>query len=135
MNITPVGSLEIMPILKIDFDGCIVTEKFPSIGDPLPMAIETLRKFHEHKYNTILWTCREGDPLIDAIDFLHQNGVYFDVVNQGHPMNPYRHLGQSRKPFAHYHIDDKNIFAKIDWQEIHDYFFKTKKYHEILKVN
>ena len=128
-----ISTLKTLPIIKCDFDGTIVVEKFPSVGEPLEMALETLDKFQFYKYPTILWTCREGDPLLDAVDFLHQNKIYFDVVNTGHPLNPFKHLGNSRKPYANYHIDDKQIGGLPHWQVIHDYFFIEKKYHELFK--
>ncbi len=124
---------QIMPILKVDFDGTIVKEKFPYVGDPIPMALDVIKKFHDHGYNTILWTCREGEHLQDAIVFLESHGIFFDVVNTNHHNNPYRHLSPPRKPFANYHIDDKNIGGLLSWQQIHDYFFVDKKYHELIQ--
>lgn len=47
-------------------------------------------------------------------------------MNEGHPDNPYAHLGKNRKPYANYHIDDKNFGYKVDWRYIHDYFFKER---------
>lgn len=122
--------MEKIIIIKVDVDGTIVKDKFPEIGEPLPMAIYTIKKLKEHGYRLILWTCREGKNLSDVIDFLEQLGIVFDVVNEGHPDSPFAHLGKNRKPYAHYHIDDKNFGYTVDWQVIHDYFFIEKKYHE-----
>lgn len=116
-------------LIKIDFDGTIVQDKFPLIGEPLPMAIETIKKLMVHGYKLILWTCREGEKLKDAIDFLKSKEIVFDVVNEGHPDNPFAHLGKNRKPYCHYDYDDKNFGCIIDWQKFHDYFFIEKKYH------
>ncbi len=124
---------QLMPIIKLDFDGTVVTEAFPNIGEPIPMALETIKKLNQHGYNLILWTCRENEHLDAAVDFFKKHGIHFDAVNSGHHNNPYRHLPPSRKPFAHYHIDDKNIGGLPDWQRIHDHFFVEKRYHETLR--
>ncbi len=117
-------------IIKIDFDGTIVEDAYPNIGKPIKGAFETIKALQKAKYKLILWTCREGENLNAAIDFLKLNGIVFDVVNEPHPENPFSKLGKNRKPYAHYHIDDKNFGGLPEWSVINSYFFKQKRYHE-----
>ncbi len=117
-------------ILLIDFDGTIVEDKYPNIGKPIEGAIETIKALKLAGYKLILWTCREGKHLTEAVDFLKDQGIVFDVVNEPHPENPFAHLGKNRKPYAHYHFDDKNFGGLTKWSTVYEYFFKEKRYHE-----
>ncbi len=100
------------PILCVDFDGTIVEHEFPHIGKPLPDAFTVLKEFMEHGDRLILWTCREGTHLQDAIDFCAKNGIFFEVHNQNVPEHDY---AKSRKPFAHRYIDDRMIGGFPGW--------------------
>ena len=56
--------------IAVDFDGTIVTHAYPEIGKPIPFAIDTLKKLQqEGHHQLILWTCREGELLQEAIDY------------------------------------------------------------------
>ncbi len=54
----------------------------------------------------IIWTCRGGKELDEAIQFLKDNNVPFDYVNEN-PLNPYGDT--TRKLFADEYWDDKAI--------------------------
>ena len=56
-------------VIAVDFDGTIVEHRYPSIGEELPFAIDTLRKLAEEGHRLILWTVREGQYLDDAVEF------------------------------------------------------------------
>lgn len=100
-------------ILAIDFDGTIVADRFPEIGEPLFGVVESLLKLREHGDKLILYTCREDTAernyLSEAVDFCRQLGVEFDAINTNVPDSPYAHMGNSRKPYADFYIDDKAI--------------------------
>ena len=53
--------------IAVDFDGTIVENKYPKIGKPLPFAFETLKAFQKKGCVLILWTCREGELLDEAV--------------------------------------------------------------------
>ncbi len=112
-------------IIKVDFDGTVVVEAWPHIGDPLPHAMEVLRELCEHGHYLILWTCREGENLQAAIDFCKSHGITFGAINENHPENPYKDLpgAPSRKPFAHRHLDDKNFGGFPGWQTVRSFYF------------
>ena len=64
--------------IAVDFDGTIVTHEYPNIGKPIPFAIETLKKLQqEGHHQLILWTCREGELLQEAIDYCASKGLEF----------------------------------------------------------
>lgn len=91
-----------------DFDGviCLTTEEpFPAIGEENPGAIPTLLFLKNCGYSLILWTCRTGQSLQDAIVWCGQRGLTFDHVNE----NPSAGFPTSNKIFAHYYIDDRAI--------------------------
>lgn len=112
-------------IIKVDFDGTVVVEAWPHIGDPLPLAVEVLRELCEYGHYLILWTCREGENLQAAIDFCKSHGITFGAINENHPENPFKDLpgAPSRKPFAHRHLDDKNFGGFPGWHVVREFYF------------
>jgi len=94
-----------MSIIAVDFDGTIqLAGKRPN----LPL-IERLRVSQRRGDRIILWTCREGDRLRDAISFCLSNGLRPDLVNENAP-ETIRRLGYNpRKILADCYIDDKNV--------------------------
>lgn len=100
-------------ILAVDFDGTIVSNCFPEIGEALFGAIESLIALKENGNKLILWTCREDSPerfyLEEAIHFCLTRGLTFDAVNENLPESPFYHMGDSRKIYADYYIDDKAL--------------------------
>jgi len=92
----------------VDFDGTIVDHRFPYIGDPVPLAIKWLKRWHELGAKLILFTMRSdgakhGNVLSDAIEYLKKHGVQLYAINQ----NPdQENWSISPKAFAHVYIDD-----------------------------
>lgn len=95
-------------IIAVDFDGTIVDHKYPAIGKPVPLAIETLKDLINRGYSIILWTMRcdsesEGPVLTQAVEYLKENGVELWGINN----NPEQHTwSQSPKAYAQLYIDD-----------------------------
>lgn len=108
--------------IAVDFDGTIVENKYPKIGKPLPFAFETLKAFQEKGCVLILWTCREGALLDEAIEFCRKNGVEFYAVNQNHP-NEAGYIETSRKIDARYYIDDRAVPPFQGWGETFQMIF------------
>ena len=105
-------------VIAIDFDGTI-TEKniFPDIAQIREHAAETIHNFQAAGHKCILWTCRYGRSLDEAIQFLLDNGIKMDGYNSNlYPLN-------SRKIVADVYIDDKNVFMvdDVDWYKIEEY--------------
>lgn len=104
-------------IIAIDFDGTIVKNAFPEIGEPLPGAIDTIRDLQAAGHHIIIWTCREGKHLADAYKWLSMQGV--DVRDLGVNSNAadmIEEFGRDvRKVFANVYIDDRNLGGFPGW--------------------
>lgn len=106
--------------IAVDFDGTIVTHAYPEIGKPIPFAIESLRKLQqEDGHLIILWSCREGKLLQDAIDYCHAKGLDFYAVNTNFPDEPVEDGLTARKLTADLFIDDRNLGGLPDWGVIY----------------
>ena len=104
-------------IYAIDFDGTIVEDAFPEIGELKADAKAFINKVRENGDKWILWTVRTGDMLKEAIRFLDDNGILPDTVNHNVP-EAIEFLGEdSRKVYADFYIDDKSS-GGIKWPEI-----------------
>ena len=91
--------------IAVDFDGTIVEHKYPSIGKEMLFAFDTLKALQKKGHKLILWTFREGDTLIEAVEYCKQNGVEFYAVNKSFPEENFD-LSISRKINADLFIDD-----------------------------
>ena len=47
-------------LIAVDFDGTIVTHKYPAIGEEIPFAVDTLKMLRQDGHKLILWSVREG---------------------------------------------------------------------------
>lgn len=105
-------------VLAIDFDGTIVENKYPEIGRPRTFAFETLKKLQESGYLLVLWTCRSGAELDDAVAFCKKNGVEFYAVNSSYPGEAIDEK-TARKIDVDMYIDDRNFGGLPSWGEIY----------------
>lgn len=115
-------------IIAIDFDGTIVNNIYPKIGKLKKNVVKIINKLvKKDNCEIIIWTCREDIYLQDAISFLIINGIPFHYVNDNcnWAKQTYNYNANCRKIFADIYIDDKAIFANINWD---------KMYNEILKI-
>ena len=90
-------------IVAVDFD-CTLSlgTHYPHLGQPNYPLIRALTQLHELGHTIILWTCREGPELKDALTWCKQYHVPIDYVNENVPW-----LGfDCRKIVADYYIDD-----------------------------
>ncbi len=105
-------------IIAVDFDGTIVEDAYPDIGEPKIFAIETLQELKKDGHRLILWTYRNGERLQEAVDFCKKKGVEFYAVNKNYPEEIFE--GKvSRKINADIFIDDRNIGGMLSWGEIY----------------
>ena len=94
------------PIIAVDFDGTLVKNKFPEIGEINWFVWEAVQKAQAEGKKIILWTSRTGDMLDNAVDFCNRHGLKFDAVNDNIP--EVKALGwDARKVFATMYIDDR----------------------------
>ena len=87
-----------------DFDGTIVENTFPAIGDRIEERISQMKLLWSNLTNIlIIWTCRAGNPLNEMNQFLLKEKIPFDFINE----NPLVYFG-SPKVYAHEYCDDRN---------------------------
>lgn len=104
------------PILAVDFDGTLVENKFPEIGEVNPVIWEAVSAYKAAGWKIILWSCRTETMLQDAVDFCAERGLIFDAVNENLPEVQAYYGGDTRKVFADMYIDDRSavLFVQPD---------------------
>ncbi len=106
-NITK-EQIESLPIIvAVDFDGVIVEDKYPAIGQVHLEVIELCKQFRKEGAKLILWTSREGKLLNDAVQFCIKHGLVFDTINDNIPEAINLFGSNSRKVYANIYIDDR----------------------------
>ena len=92
-------------VIAIDFDGTICHhpgQNFPAIGEPVPHALDVLKRIEQAGHKLMLWTMRDVDNRTMAEVYLRQNGLTLWASNY----NPEQTWSMSRKAYAHIYIDD-----------------------------
>jgi len=107
-------------ILAIDFDGTLCLDQYPGIGAPVPYAIDTMQTLAADGHYLIINTCREGDRLTEAVNWLLDNGIPFHRVNDNHPEATDKYGSNARKVFADLYIDDRNLGGLQSWLTIYE---------------
>lgn len=106
-------------IIAVDFDGTIVTHEYPKIGREIPFAIDTLKKLQfEQHHLLVLWTVREGQELIEAVEYCKNRGLEFYAINNNYPEES-PNDGEPRKLKVDLFIDDRNLGGLPDWGVIY----------------
>lgn len=111
-------------IIAVDFDGTIVEDAYPGIGEPRIFAFETLKRLQEDGHRLILWTYRCNHRLDEAVEFCKSNGIEFYAVNKSFPEEEFKN-DVSRKIHADLFIDDRNIGGAYGWGEIYQMLTNT----------
>lgn len=101
---------ETKKIYSFDFDGTIVTNKFPDIGEPIQETIDLIKDVKAEGHYIILNTMRENESLMRALMFCKSHDIEFDSVNDNLPHMKEFYKNNPRKIFANYYIDDHNLF-------------------------
>lgn len=104
-------------IIAVNFDGTIVEDKYPEIGEPKLFAFDTLKMLQKKQHQLVLWTPRTGQKLQEAVEFCKENGVEFYAVNKSYFEEKYD-KSISRKISADVFIDHRNIGGLPGWGEI-----------------
>lgn len=94
-------------IYAVDFDGTLCEYMWPDIGEPNTEIIEYIRFAQRCGVKLILWTCRQGKALEEAVEWCKQQGLEFDAVNENLPEVIEEFGGDTRKIFANRYIDDR----------------------------
>lgn len=107
-------------IIAVDFDGTIVEDKYPFIGEERQGAVETLRKLRSEGYSLVLWTCRSGQHLAEAVKWCADRGIRFAAINENLRSQVMRYGGSDpRKIGASIYIDDRGVAPLPSWDELY----------------
>ncbi len=112
-------------VIAVDFDGTIVENEYPRMGKERPFAFYTLRALIEQGHLLILWTCRSGSLLDEAVELCRANGIEFYAVNASYPGQAHDD-GASPKIDADIYIDDRNYGGIPGWGEIYQNLCPTE---------
>ena len=96
-------------IYAIDFDGTLCINEYPNIGQPIYKTIIFCKERKAEGHKLILWTCRSGKYLDEAVAWCKVQGLIFDAVNENLPEMIELFNNDCRKVFADRYIDDKNL--------------------------
>lgn len=96
-------------IIAVDFDGTLVVDEYPNIGPKNSKIFDLVHNFQLRGYKVILWTCRDGHYLDQAVDFCAMEGLEFDAVNENIPEVQRMFNRDTRKVYADIYLDDKNM--------------------------
>lgn len=69
-------------IIAVDFDGTLCSECYPAIGMPNLPLFALLKGARRQGKKVILWTCRCGDLLEEAVAWCRMFGLEFDAVKK-----------------------------------------------------
>lgn len=93
--------------IAIDFDGCLCANAYPDIGAPNWEIIVAAAAEQIAGAGLILWTCREGELLENALEACTRWGLHFDAVNDSLPSWKKFYGNETRKVGATEYWDDK----------------------------
>ena len=94
-------------VIAIDFDGTLCEDVYPDIGKPIQATIDRMRREQALGSRFILWTCREGQSLCEALEWCAEHGLEFDAVNENLPDMIEKFGTDPRKIGADLYLDDK----------------------------
>lgn len=100
-----------MKVIAVDFDGTLCEDKFPDIGEPKLTVIKQLLFEKLIGNKIILWTCREGKYLEDALNACKDWGITFDAINANLPERIIQYGNDCRKVGADEYWDDRSVKA------------------------
>ena len=122
------------PIIAVDFDGTLsLDSQYPNIGRFNTHLYEALMKLRGIGWSIVLWTCREGKELREAVEWCKINGLEFDAINENPSHVPFK----SRKVVADMYIDDRAYMPTTAFYKfidntvfMHNYQYLTTKKEE-----
>ena len=98
-------------IIATDFDGTLCEFCWPEIGRANRAVINALLDEQAHGAKIILWTCRTGKQLEEAVEWCSREGIAFDAVNENLPENTELYGSDCRKVHASEYWDDRSVIV------------------------
>lgn len=101
-------------IYAVDFDGTLSLGRWPELGEPNLPLIRFLQSEQDAGARLILYTCRTGSLLDEAVRYCAALGLEFDAVNDNLPELIELYGNNCRKISADIYIDDHAINPRPD---------------------
>ena len=95
--------------VAVDFDGTICTNEYPNCGKVDRAMVRKLIKLRSKGNKLILWSCRRGRQLEEAVEYCRSYGLEFDKVNENLDEVIESFGEDTRKIVADFYIDDRNL--------------------------
>lgn len=96
-------------VIAVDFDGTLCENKYPEIGEPNWLVIFAAKAEQEKGAKLILWTCRAGKELAEAVEVAGCWGLTFDAINENLPERIEQYGNDPRKIGADEYWDDRAV--------------------------
>lgn len=122
-------------ILAVDYDGTMFEDSYPIKGDIKQDVVDKVKEFQDAGAEIVLWTCREGRSLKEALGRIEdETDLDFVAINENAPsqlefMKEKKSEGDlfaTRKIFANFYVDDRanniDFFLDIDAKATCDKF-------------
>lgn len=102
--------------IVIDFDGTIVTNKYPEIGDVKRWAPEVINGWYDEGHYILINTCRADEDIPKVETALERAGISYHEINNNHPARIKAFGGDCRKLSGDIYIDDLNApYMFMSW--------------------
>jgi hypothetical protein len=96
-------------IIAVDFDGCLVTNEFPKVGKMILSTYIRLLDEQKRGARIILYTCRVGKMLDEAVDWCYANKIVLSGVNENLQDMIEKFGNDTRKIYADEYWDDRAV--------------------------
>lgn len=96
-------------VIAVDFDSTLVTSAYPAIGNMILETFTSILTLKKLGCQIVLWTCRSGELLKNAVEWCAERGLEFDAVNTEAPYTRTWKKYISRKIYADIYVDDKGM--------------------------
>lgn len=104
--------------LAVDFDGTVVDDQYPGIGEEVPHAASTLRELVRRGHRITLNTMRSGVLLDEAVQWFTQREIPLWGVNRDPAQLAWT---ESPKVHADLYIDDRALGCPLARMVIFDH--------------
>lgn len=105
-------------LIAVDFDDTVVrNDRWPQVGQELPRALWALKALYEAGHRIQIWTCRHGEALALAKQWLDEREVPYERINENCPVLIEK-WADTRKMAADIYIDDRNLRGLPHWGSI-----------------
>ena len=94
-------------VIAVDFDGTLCTRNWPGIGDSNDELIAQLIDEQKNGTAVILFSCRGGKRLKEAVQWCKKRGLIFDAVNKNLQERIRAYKADPRKISADVYVDDR----------------------------